>query len=585
MSNDFLDVSSLDFNSIKASLKEHLASQDRFDSYDFEGSNMSILLDILSYNTHIFAHYLNMVGNEMFLDSSQIRESLMSHAKELNYIPRSKSSARAIVNISIDPIGTPTSITVPKNYAFSTTYDSTRLNFTTNEEIVISRDINGEYNSGNVEIFEGFVVEEFFTANVTALDGYVKYNNRFILQSENVDISSIEVEIYSSSGASTFTKYTRANDLYGVKSDSQVFFIQPYLANQYEIVFGNGVIGEALSSGNVVKVRYRDTIGNEANGARLFSKTGDISGHSNISVLTIDSAKYGGDRESNESIKFIAPRHFATQNRAVIESDFVTLILENFPEIQSVVAYGGEKIKKYGKVIISLKPYGDDIASSSLKRRIINFLSTKTLTTEPIILDPEYFNIQIDSVVSYDPGKLKITTPELLSKVKLNVIDYTNTNFSTFGNDLRFSKLTSIIDGSDTSIISNDTKLTLVRKLYPIVNVQTEVNFSFDNELQKYFETTYFTYTHLDEDLEVRLVGDTNGIINIVDSNDTIIVNNIGTINYSTGAIKYYLTVKGYNTSINLKVKTVSSDIIVTQSRFLSVDSNDINVTVQQARF
>lgn len=585
MADNFLDVSKLDFNSIKTSLKNSLATQDRFNSYDFEGSNISILLDLLSYNTHLFAHYLNMVGNEMFLDSSQIRESLMSHAKELNYLPRSRSSAKAIINISIDPVGNPASITVPKNYAFATTYDGVRLNFTTNKEIVISRDINGEYNAFGVEIYEGFVVEEYFTANVTNIEDYVKYNSRFFVQSENADISSLEVEVYPSSGANTFRTFKKSADLYGIKNNSEVFFVQPYRDNQYEIVFGNGVLGSALTTGNIVKVRYRDTVGTGANGARVFSKTGDISGHSNITITTTEAARYGGERESNESIKFIAPRHFVTQNRGVIESDFVTLILAEFPEIQSVVAYGGEKIKKYGKVIISLKPYGDDIVSSSLKRRIINFLSTKTLTTEPIIIDPEYFNVSVNTIVSYDPGKITITTPELQSKVKLNVINYANSTFSAFGNDLRFSKLASVIDASDPSIVSNDTTLTLIRRLYPITNVETEVNFSFDNRLQPNFETNQFTITHLEQDVIVKLVAGQNGIINVVDANGMIIKNNIGSIDYASGKIKYYLTVKGYTTSIDLKVTTATSDIIVTQSRFLSIDDNDINVTIQGARF
>ena len=346
----FLSTSDLDFSSIKNNLKTYLKNQSQFSDYDFEGSNINVLLDVLSYNTYLNAFYLNQVGSEMFLDTAQLRESVVSHAKELNYLPRSRTSAKAYVNITVTPTGSPTTITIPKYYTLTTSVDSTTLNFHTYSDITISP-VDGVYTAANVEIFEGNIVTEYF--NVSA------DTSSFILQSDNIDTNSIEVTVIESSTNSSNSAWQRSESLYGLGPSSNNYFLQGYADYKYQVVFGDGSLGRAPSVGNIIKVTYRDTLGDVGNGAYIFKKT-NFDNYTIINVATIAAAAEGSERESIESIKFNAPRYFTTQERGVTNTDFETLTRTRFPQLQAVSAFGGEDLvpPQYGKVAISVKPYG-----------------------------------------------------------------------------------------------------------------------------------------------------------------------------------------------------------------------------------
>jgi hypothetical protein len=408
--SQFLNVNQLDFNSIKTNLKNFLSSQGRFADYDFEGSNFSVLLDILAYNTYYNAVYLNQIGSEMFLDSASLLESAVSHAKELNYIPRSRTSAVAYIDITIETgNATPSSITIPQFYQFTTTINDTTITFSTQDEILV-KPVGGIYTASNVAIYEGSIVEEYFN---------ISSNNLLTLESGNVDTNSITVSVYPSNTSNVYSNWTKASSLYGLTPESNVYFLQGAQDTKYQISFGNDVTGRAVRSGAVVKILYRDTIGSEGNKAYSFAHSTPIEVYSDISVTTVSEAIEGSEREEIESIKFNAPRHFSTQERAVTAEDYINIVKASFPQIQSVNAFGGEDLDppQYGKIAISVKPYGTyGFISDGLEQKIISLLSTKNITIEPIIIDPEYFYVAVESYVTYDKTLTTSSSSQIIAK-------------------------------------------------------------------------------------------------------------------------------------------------------------------------
>jgi len=595
MANNFLTTTELDFASLKNSLKAYLSGQTRFSDYDFDGSNMSVLLDLLTYNTYLNNFYLNMVGSEMFLDSAQLRESIVSHSKELNYIPRSKTSAKAIVNITIVPTGTPTFVTIPKFYKMSTSIDNTTFTFSTDSDHIVYPGTNG-YVASNVEIYEGSVVTEYFTASNTA---------KYVLQSENVDTNSIDVTVINSQYDSANSTWLKADNLYGLTSTSNVYFVQGYGSNQYELAFGNDVTGKALVAGNIVKVRYRDTLGELGNGAYRFSKGTAIDGYSNITISTVTTATEGSERESNDSIKFNATRFFTTQERAVTSLDYANLAKARFPQLQSVIAYGGEDMTppQYGKVAVSVKPFGTSGSiSQSLKTSIINYLNTKNITTQAVIVDPEYFYVKVDATVNYNTSATNISSGQVSSLVRSAIINFANTNLVDFGDDLRYSKLVGVIDASEGSIISNETELKIIKRWSPTAGADSTLTFNFDNQLysetvlyelpQGHEQIVYsssFTYTHTDGDDYDAYIGDNGlGVLNIYTNQNTssglvrtILSAAIGTVDYATGEVNFTTNIKSYTGNyISIYGKPKNKDIYAVQNKFLLIESSDVTVSL-----
>jgi len=590
----FLSVSELSFDGIKDSLKTFMKNKTEFQDYDFEGSNLSALLDVLSYNTYMNAFYVNMVGSEAFLDSSQIKSSVISHAKSLNYFPRSRTSARALVtfnvNVGVDSLGV---LTIPQYYTVRTVVDGINLEFSTDDTIVLAA--NGStYTSDPVYVYEGRVVNEFFEKSASS---------RFIINSENVDTNSIRVTVINSSTDSTNTVYTRAESLYGLNSTSEKYFVQGYNANQYEIVFGDGVLGKALENGNIVKVTYRSTNGETGNKASAFESSTKINGLYTVTVTTNTVAADGSERETLESIKYNAPRHFASQNRAVTKEDYQTLIKINYPQVKTVNIYGGEDADppQFGKVIVSVIPYGTQpLISTELKNDIINFLTGKSITTEPVIVDPEYMYVEIVSDVRYDPNSTSKTTTQLKSDITTKIQEYQNLLLMDFGSDLRKSKLIKYIDDADTSIISNQTSLRLIYRITPTKGTSTRVNFSFSNPLYRLYLIKYaeneietvrsdiFTYYREGNFYDARLTDDGLGNLRIyyltADSRQIILDENVGTVDYSTGELNFYINPYEYTNYINIFAKTQNDDIIVQQSKYLNIDYEKLTISVNVYR-
>ena len=547
----------------------------------------------------------------MFLDTALLRESVISHAKELNYIPRSRSSAsiNGVLTVGVPSTQSmPASVTVPKGYQIKTVVDNKVLRFVTDQSHIIKKNSNNQYISNTITFYEGILVSEVFEVKTQQNgDGsYVPYV--YPLSSENIDTSSIEVYVQESKTDATKTSFKFADSLFGVNKLSNVFFIEGYGSNKYQLVFGNDVIGKALKNGNMVFVTYRDTLGLDGNDAYKFTTGGPIENYPNVYVNVIDAPSRGGaERETLENIKYIAPRYFQTQERAVVETDFETLVKTKFPNIQAVTAYGGEfaEPKQYGKAIISVKPFGvNGVITNRQKEQMIEHLKLKSITTEPVIKDPEFFYADIKSEVQYDEALTIFSENNIKQQITNALLDLNLTWFNDFGKDLRYSKVCSIIDNVlDTgAIISNDTQISMIYRWAPVFNEYTSVNYSYDNELsnegtryllpsghEAIIESSPFIYTKNNTDYTAIIRDNGLGVLNVYtvsSTGDHIIVEpNIGVVDYATGKMDFKLAVKSYVNYISIYAKTENKDFIIQKSKFIILDSNDFNITVTRARY
>jgi len=590
----FLDVSELSFDGIKSNLKTFLKAKSEYTDFDFEGSNLSALLDVLSYNTYMNNYYLNMIGSEMFLDSSELKQSVVSHAKELNYLPRSRTSSRVEVQFSIAATNTPLSITIPEDYTITTTIDNKLYKFSIPGDLVVTKNSQGQYISDSVYLYEGSIVNEYFT---------VATGKTYRLNNTNIDTNSIKVNVTESSSDSTNTFYTFAENLQGLNGNSKIYFIQGYNSDQYEIVFGDGVFGKALTNGNIVRVKYRATNGSTGNKAKSFSSTTKVEGYT-VTTAVITPAADGSERETISSIKLNAPRFFTTQNRAVTKEDYINLVLSEFPQIQACTVYGGEDVDppEFGKVLVTLKPYGPNpILSDNIKEDITVYLRSKNITTEPIIKDPEYIYLEVVSDVYYNPDATTNSAKQIKSIAVNAIKTFNNENFIDFGSDFRKSKLISTIDDSDASIVSNDTSIRMVYKIAPIVATSQSFDFTFGNPIYnapKQFlypdgqvesiQSSFFSYERNGTIYSARISDNGKGVLRLyyVSSSDSVVEldNNIGNINYTTGRIQFTINAYDYIQTIDIYAKPTRADIVVKENKFLEIDFSKINVNVSNYR-
>lgn len=594
----FLTVSELDFISLREAMKTYLSQQDIISDYNFEGSNMSVLVDVLAWNSHLGAHYLNMVGSEMWVDTAQLRDSLFSHAKELNYVPRSRTSARATVTLTIDTGNSaPSTVTVPKYFTCSTrmvdgTGEEISYTFMTNEDIVITADELGNYVSSNVEVYEGRLVREVFVVNSSS---------KYVLQSANVDVDSIEVVIQTSNTDSSNSEFTRAENLFGITNASAVFFIQGAYDGRYELVFGDDVLGQALDSGNLIRVYYRDSSGSEPNGSFVFSSDVQVEGYDVSGIDTVIRAYGGAEEESLDSIRFYAPRHFTTQERAVVTSDFENLTRERFPQLEAVAVYGGEEVtpKQYGRVILSVKPYGAEIISDQLKGDIVAYLTGKNIVTEPIVVDAEYMYLKIDTNVVYDRQATRKTEEQIKTLALEAITDYSANNLDDFGVNLRLSRLSAAIDDADDSIVSNDTRIQLIRRWRPQTGSTQSLVFTFGNQLKSETRvsdpenhdaivyTSSFVYRKNGVNYDSIIKDDGDGTLFLYaiqdDGSQVVLENNVGTVDYDTGDLTVSANVYSYDTRIKVYAVPEDADVAVRANLFLTLDAADVTVITEIA--
>lgn len=584
------NVSNLDVSSYRASLNDFLSGNPVLKDYAYEGANISVELDLLAFNTYNNAFLLNMVASEMWQDSAVLRDSAVSHAKELNYVPRSRVSSTALVNVTVVASDNPSIVVIPKFYSFVSQSQSTGRSyiFSTDEPIVI-RNNGGSYVANNVQIYEGRVVTEFFVANSTV---------RYVISSANVDISSIDVNVQNSTTDTANVGYDYADNLYGLNSNSAVYFLQGAEQNKYEILFGNGITGRELVDGNVIKVTYRDSSASDGDGIVRFSPAGAISGYTNINVINVNNARSSGgaERESIDSIKFNAPRHYATQGRAINQGDYETLIRGQFPTVQSLSVFGGENLpqKQYGKVAISAKPFGGQALTQAIKNSIVAYISElNSVEVVPIFIDPEYFYIEVKTDVYYDVNSTSLSTNDLEASVISSIIDFNNNSLSDFRRNFYRSRLETTLNAADTSIQSNQTTCRIVKRKSPAIGIGQTVIINFDVALNntirgsKAIQSSSFVYTLNNVDYTVYFGDDTNGVLNLYTINENgveaLLVAGVGSVNYSTGTVTTASIIyTSYQSYISFYARTVSKDYSIDRNQILLIDPSDVTINLYE---
>jgi hypothetical protein len=581
----------LDFFKVKDNLKEYLKNQEQFKDYDFDGSNLSVLLDVLSYNTVYNNLYTNMAFSEMFLDSAQLRDSAVSRAKELNYVPRSVTSAFAVVQVEVlNVTGNPSFITLPKYSKFTGKGGNVSYTFTTNETYAIDAS-SGSYCSGNIPIYEGIVATEAFEVK--------DLSQRFILSNPGVDSTSISVRVRDTVEPNAdVTEYTIRDNLFGVLSDDPVFYLNEADKGRYEISFGKGVFGVQPPTGAVVEVSYRVATGEAANGVKSFILNNALEGY-NTKVTTMSRSVGGSARETVESIKYFAPKAIQIQDRAVVANDFKILLKNKFPEITAISVYGGEEVDppQFGRTIISLAVNDMDGFSENVRQRCLAFLKDRcVLAVEPVIASPEYMYISVHTDVKYDQSKTGVGAGSVHTMVDDAIKDFTRTNLNDFGQTLRTSKLIGAIDDSFNKIVSNETHVRAIIQFRPSLDSQNKYEIYFKNELfvNKYVaagdEIADYTPSVQSSAFAISeqtgyLMDDGRGVLNFirnVNTTFTYIKKAVGAVDYKTGKItlnKADIT-SFTGAGIEFSVLPKYSDIVSPKSRIIKIRDTDITISV-----
>lgn len=496
--NSSLNIAEIDFDSIKSNFKTFLKSQSQFADYNFEGSVISSVLDLLAYNTHYNAMYLNMVANEMFLDTSVKRSSVISHSKLLNYTPVSSKTSKAVVNIEFTGVSSPT-FTIPKYTKFySEAINNVNYPFITLQAYSVNV-INGNANFPEVELFQGQVLTYSFTSDLLQ-----NPSSLFKIPDGTLDLSTLLVRVYDSAQSTNYTTYNLSTDHLTLDKNSAVYFIQESLDGFYEIYFGDGVLGKSLISGNVVVVEYVSSNSGASDGAKNFTLMYNLGSYNSVIINTLLSAYGGAAKESIESIKYNAPKSYASQNRAVTKSDYIQLLSNDnsIIPIDAINIWGGEEQTppEYGKLFLCIKPKGGFGLTASQKYRLINEVIKpfSIVTVIPEIVDVDYTFVRILSNVLYDKASTTYSEVDLQSLIKANIISFCDSSLNSFDSMFIFPDLISTIKNSDNSIITSESVIRLQKRFSPIFNMVNSVTFNFNVALKKNsFLSDLFSY--LDE--------------------------------------------------------------------------------------
>jgi hypothetical protein len=586
------DLLNLDYDTAKAALIEYLKSQDTLKSYNFSDTVMNEILNVLGVNTFKLMYYYNLVNSESWLDSAQLRSSVISHAKDLNYIPRSAKSSEAIVDIEIPTDGALTILSIPKGTLFSGRIGSQTFNFTTDTTSVYTSS-NGTFNVEDLTIYEGTYINETYVVD------YTIETQRFLITNKNADIDSVSVTVVEDGGSFIYD-YIYYPSLLGVTPKTLSYFIQCNETEQYEIVFGNDLFGRKPKNGAVVQITYRTALGDIANGIETFElltdvTEGHLSGLPTTSTVSISSS--GAVAEDIESIRFMAPRHYETQDRAISESDYENLLRGQFPEIRSIAVFGGETLSPpiYGRVYISVDLDNIDGLPQSKKDQYTKFITPRCVM-RPFFITPETLYYRVESIINYDVSKTTLSESDIKTIVTSAIASYNNDNLDDFKVNLRYSKFIKQIDDSHSSIESNETDIFLYKKISPVAgeaqNIDVDMVVPIYNKHQSVIashllskdHSVYSTQFYYNGILS-RIEDDSFGnliIVNQVSSND-IFLKNIGSVDYATGKIKIIdFNPSSYSGShIKIFIKPAEKDIEITGNNILTVEFDQIQLTVR----
>lgn len=590
-SNTSLRVAETDFDNLRSSLETFLKSNDKFLDYDFDSSGISMILDILAYNTYHTAFYLNMVGNESFLSTAQRRENVVARAKMLGYTPRSAQGATAYLNITISPDDSPTTITINKNERFTTTIDGAQYTFVTPNTSTISADSSGNF-VANVEIVEGEPLTHRFTVDDQSPVDYV-------IPNANVDTRSIEVRIQESDVDTTKTTYNLADSLTEVLGNSEVYFLEEVDDGKYEVYFGDNTLGKKPVNDNIVIIDYRVCNADVTNGANNFTAPSTLGGYSDFTINSTIRASGGDEQESISSIKFNAPKNYEAQDRAVTNRDYISIIKNKFADIQSVNVWGGEENipPKYGQVFISIKPKDANLLTETRKGTILDYLQDRSvLSIDPVIVDPAFLYIVTNSIVKYNPKKTTLSPAALLSQIETEIQEFETEKLGEFGEEFIHSDFVHDIAEVNDSFTGAQTSVTLQKRIVPITGSQTTYSVEFGNEILNigYKDTitsSKFTYAG-QSGCKLDIKNDTSGTVRIyyIRAGERVYLkNNIGSIDFNSGTLTLTaLNITSYEGDTlkinaipkNLDVETLRNQILLMADSKISVYNNDLEKVV-----
>ena len=589
-----VNFTTLDYDQIRIALKEYLRSNSNFTDYDFEGSNLSVIIDVLAYNTYTNAFIGNMLSNEAFLDSATLRENVVSAAREIGYLPRSATAARGNISFFVDTSSfssSPISLTLKKGLVCSSlAFGNESYTFSIANDITVPV-VNNIALFDSIEIIEGSFVIDTFTVDS------LNPNQKFILDNPKIDTSTIRVTVRDSANVSSSNKFTFADNLFNVNSTSKIFFIREIEDQRYELIFGDGIFGASLSNQNYIEVSYVTTNDSTANGVSSFSFIGRLVDNNNnsvtsgVSVVTTNIASSGGKEiESINSIKNLAPKNYAAQGRCVTPEDYESIIPRIYPEAESVAAYGGETLSppQYGKVFITIKPFYGNFVPNSIKDNLKNKLKRYAVSgIVPEIIDLKYLFLEVFSEVYYNPNLAP--SPEFVQSVVLNNLQSYSKSYdlNSFGARFKYSRFQKLIDDSHAAITSNITKIQLRRDVRVVLNTFANYETCFGNSfhiknINGYnIKSSGFTVSGISDTvyLSDKPLNETTGSLFLFTNNDapSVIRNNVGTIDYVLGEIKIssiniLSTVK--NNIIEISVIPKSNDVIGLQDLYLQMDLN-----------
>jgi hypothetical protein len=599
----FNNFTNLDFNDLRTQIKNYLRANAKFTDFDFEGSNFSVLIDLLAYNSYITAFNTNMVVNESFIDSATLRENVVSLARNIGYVPRSKRASRAKVSFSVstprDANGNLISKTVTLkagvvalgavengNYIFSIPEDKT---------VVIDND--GFANFTDIDIFEGTFLTKSFTINDSQL------NQKFLIPNASVDTSTIRVKVTNVVNE----KYELYNNIFKVDKNSKLFLVQEVSDEKYEILFGDNILGKRPPSGSTILVSYIVTNGREGDGCTNFTFSGILIDNNqteitnNISLITTTQVSENGDDiESIDSIKYLGPRVYASQYRAVTANDYRAIIPMVFPNVDTVSAYGGEELDppQYGKVFISIKPRNGKFLSQISKNEIKRELKQYSIAgIQPEIIDLKYLYVEVETSVYYDKSSTT-SVVNLQSRVLNTLKNYAKSSeLNSFGGRFKFSKVSTLIDNTSTSITSNITKIKIRRDLQPELNKLANYEICFGNQfhVQKLIDgkgynikSTGFTIKDISDTLYLSDIPKTDDAGNIfffkiVDNSPIVVLNNAGVVDYKKGEIKLNPVIITSSTNTNgIEIQAIpeSNDVISLKDIYLELDTTTLKVNM-----
>lgn len=587
----FAQFTNLDFSDLRTQIKDYLRANSNFTDFDFEGSNFSALIDILAYNSYITAFNTNMAVNEAFIDSATLRENVVSLSRNIGYVPRSSRSSRAIVNFTVDTTGLNSrTVTLKAGVVALGSAQNGNYSFVIPEDKTVNTNENGIASFTNVEIYEGVLLNKSFVMD------YSQLQQKFILPNANIDTTSIRVFV----NTNVSEEYKQYANIFQVNPNSRIFLIQEILDEKYQILFGDDILGKRPPNKSSIKITYIVTNGKSANGAANFTFSGILVDNNQnpittgISLLTtIQSSENGDDIESMDSIKYLGPRVYSSQYRAVTANDYKGLITYLFPNIESVNAYGGDELDppQYGKVFVSAKPRNGSFISDVTKNEIKKQLKQYSIAGMDLnIIDLKYLFIELSPTIYYNANATS-NVLDLQSKVFNTIKSYSQSSeLNNFGGRFKYSKMISLIDSTSTSITSNITTVKMVRYLQPVLNVLTTYDICYVNKfhIQKVLSTglgfnlksTGFKIKNTADTLYLtdRPIDNYTGSIvffKLVNNVPTIVSNSAGTVDYLNGEIRLnpviiesYVSANG----IEIEVTPESNDVISVRDMYLQLN-------------